>query len=295
VQIADLLAATYKTSETPMEFLTRSASVRDRTRSWRAAGARVALVPTTGSLHKGHMSLVAEAQERADHVIVSIFTDPSEREASTLEADRELLQKIGATVAFAPPQQEIYPIGRELAASVCVPSLADLLEGAHRPGYLAHASTVIIKLFNLLEPDIALFGERDFQQLVTVRRLVDDLFQSIDIVGCATLREGDGLAVATANRHLTAQERALAPRLFATLGEIAAKIDAGARDYEELQRQGLQSLAAAGFAPDYFEIRQAADLGQVRAGARDLVILAAARLQIHRLIDNLRVRVVDRY
>jgi pantoate--beta-alanine ligase len=278
-----------------MEFLTRSASVRDRVRVWRAAGKRVALVPTTGSLHKGHMSLVAEAQERADHVIVSIFAEPEEREAGTHEADRELLRNIGATVAFAPPLQEIYPHGHDLAATVTVTNLADIFEGAHRPGYLSDASTIITKLFNLIEPDIALFGERDFQQLVMVRRLVDDLFLSIEVVGCATWRDGDGLAVATANRNLSTEERALAPRLYATLGQVAARIDAGARDYESLQNQGMESLARCGFEPEYFAIRQAGDLTPARNGARDLVILAAARLRAHRLTDNLRVRVIDRH
>jgi pantoate--beta-alanine ligase len=278
-----------------MEFLTRSASVRDRISIWRAAGTRVALVSTTGTLHKGHMSLVAEAQERADHVIVSIFANPREREAPTLAADRELLQKMGVTVVFVPPLQEIYPLGHEFAVTVNVPSLADTLEGAHRPGYFSGVSTVLVKLFNLIKPDIALFGERDFQQLVIVRRLVDDLFLSIDVVGCATWRETDGLAVATANRHLGERERALAPRLHATLSGVAAKIDAGARDYEALQRQATESLTAAGFAPEYLVIRQAADLGAIREGTRDLVILAAARLNSTRLIDNVRVHLIDRH
>jgi pantoate--beta-alanine ligase len=194
-----------------------------------------------------------------------------------------------------PPLQEIYPTGQEAAATVNVPSLADTLEGAHRPGYFSAMSTVVTKLFNLIKPDIALFGERDYQQLAIVRRLVDDLFLSVDVVGCATLRDRDGLAVATANRHLAPNERALAPRLYATLGEFAAKIDSGARDYEALQRQGMEALAASGFTPEYFAIRQAADLREVRDGARDLVILAAARLNAHRLIDNLRVRIIDRY
>jgi pantoate--beta-alanine ligase len=158
------------------------------------------------------------------------------------------------SVFGAPPQQEIYPLGRESAAAVNVPNLTDILQGARRLGYFSDVSTVLVKLLNLIQPDIALFGERDFQ-LVIVRRLVDDLFLSIDVVGCATWRDGDGLAVATANRQLTADERALAPRLYATLGEFAAKID---------------------------------------AGARDLVIMAAARLNAHRLTDNLRVRVIDR-
>jgi pantoate--beta-alanine ligase len=241
------------------------------------------------------MSLVAEAQERADHVIVSIFADPCEHEAPSIEADRELLQKMGATVAFAPPQQEIYPLGRESAVRVSVPSLDDILEGAHMPGHFSEVATVLTKLFNLIRPDIALFGERDFQQWVMVQRLAEDLFLSIDVVGCATWRDSDGLAVATANRHMSAQERALAPRLYATLSEFAAKIDAGARDYGALEREGMAALGQRGFVPEYFAIRQAADLGTVRAGARDLVILAAARLSAHRLNDNVRVRVIDRF
>jgi pantoate--beta-alanine ligase len=278
-----------------MEFLTRSASVRDRIRGWRAAGSRLALVPTSGSLHKGHMSLVAEAQERAEHTIVSIFANPADHEPPTLEADRELLHKMGASVMFAPPNQEIYPIGRELAASVSVPNLADMLEGARKPGYFSDTSTVLAKLFNLIQPDVALFGERDFQQLVIVQRMVDDLFLGVDVVSCATFRDSDGLALATANRRLTPGERAIAPRLYATLSEIAAKIDAGGRDFEALQRHGMESLTDCGFAPEYFVIRQAVDLGQVRAGARDLVLLTAARLNAHRLTDNLRVRLIERH
>ena len=278
-----------------MVFLTRSASVRDRIRIWRAAGARVALVPTAGTLHKGHMSLVAEAQERADHVIVSIFADPRERQAPTLTADRGLLLKMDASVAFVPPLQEIYPLGQESAASVDVPSLSAILEGAHRPGYFSRVSTMLIKLFNLIKPDIALFGERDFQQLVIVRRLADDLFLPIDIVGCPIWRDGDGLADSTSNRSLTPDERALAPRLYTTLGEFAARIDMGARDFERLEQQGMEALQTCGFAPEYFAIRAAADLGKVRRGVRDLVILAAVRLNSNRLTDNLRVRLIDRF
>ncbi len=278
-----------------MEFLTRSASVRDRIRVWRSAGARVALVPTAGTLHKGHMSLVAEAQERADQVVVSIFGNPREREAPTLEADRELLQKIGASVAFAPPLQEIYPMGREAAACVNVPTLGDILEGTYRPGHFSEVATVLTKLFNVIKPDIALFGERDFQQLVMLRRLVDDLFLPVDVVGCTTWRDSDGLAAATVNRMLSADERVRAPQLYAALSDVAAKIDSGARNYPELERQGMESLVQSGFEAEYFVIRQASDLGTIRAAERDLVILAAARLNTHRLIDSLRVRIIDRF
>ena len=278
-----------------MELLTRSASVRDRVGIWRAAGARIALVPTCGTLHKGHMSLVAEAQERADQVIVSIFADPFKRETPTLEADRDLLQKMGASVLFAPPMQELFPTGRELAALVTVPNLADVLEGAQRPGYFAGISTVFVKLINLIKPDIAVFGDRDFQQLAIVRRIVDDLFLPVVILSCATWRESDGLADASANRRLNADERSIAPRLYATLTQLAAKIDGGERDYDVLQRQGKSALKAAGFVPEYLEIRQALDLEPVTGSTRDLVILAAARLNAIRLTDNLRVRLIERH
>jgi len=276
-----------------MEILTRGASIRDRVQVWRTAGHKIALVPTMGTLHKGHMSLVAEAQERANPVIVSIFANPAHE--ATVESDRELLQKMGADLLFVPPVQEIYPFGHEFAAEVSVPAIAGILEGASRPGYFAGVATALTKLFNIITPDIALLGERDFQQLVIVRRVVEDLFLPIEVVGCPTFREADGLALATVNRHLTADERAVAPALHATLSEFARKIDSGERDYEALQRRGATALTAAGFVPEYFAIRQAVDLGPVLAGTRDLAILAAARLGTNRLTDNLRVRLIDRF
>src|ERR1700678_3885 len=245
-----------------MQILTRSASTRDRVQVWRSAGHKIALVPTMGTLHKGHMSLVAEAQERANRVIVSIFANPTTHEA-TVESDRERLQNMGAALLFVPPVQEIYPFGHEFAAVVSVPAIADVLEGARRPGHFAGVVTALTKLFNIISPDIVLLGERDFQQLVIVRRVVEDLFLPIEIVGCPTFREADGLALATVNRHLTEDQRAAAPRLHATLQEFARKIDSGERDYEALQRQGAAALGVAGFVPEYFAIRQAADLGPV--------------------------------
>ena len=278
-----------------MEFLTRNASIRDRVGIWHAAGGRVALVPTAGSLHKGHMSLVARAQEQADHVIVSIFANPQDGQVTTLEADRELLQKIGTSVVFVPPQQEIYPMGRELGVSINVPTLTSILEGKFRPGHYADKCVVLTKLFDLIQPNVVLFGERDFQQLVIMRRLVDDLFLATEVIGCATWRDADGLAIAKANRLMTIDERALAPRLYATLKQSAAEIDGGVRDYARVERQGMQMLLQYGFEPEYFAIRQANDLGQSLPASRDLVILSAVRLNAHRLIDNLRVRVIDRY
>ncbi len=277
-----------------METLTRNASVRDRVRVWRAAGQRIALVPTRGTLHKGHMRLVAEAQERADRVVVSRFADQRERDRS-LEADRELLVKINADLLFVPPVQEIYPAGGDSSVVISLPGLDDVLEGALQPDHFAAAATLLVKLFYIVRPDVAVFGERDFQQLVIVRRLVDELFFPIDVVGCPTFRDGDGLAFATANRDMPAAERALAPRLHATLLEIAAKIAGGDHGFESLERAGAKLLDEAGFATEYFVIRQAADLAAVRAGARELVLLAAARLPRSRLTDNLRVHLIERH
>jgi pantoate--beta-alanine ligase len=278
-----------------MDTVTRSASVRDRVRAWRGAGERIALIPTRGTLHKGHMSLVAEAQERADHVIVSLFADPPQREGSTLEADRELLAKVGADLLFLPPVQELFPVGRDLPATVRIPALAEVLEGAGRPGFLTTLLTVHVKLLNIVRPDLAVFGERDFQQLVMMRRVVDDLFLSVEVIGCPTMRDSDGLAVATVNRDLNAADRLVAPGLNAALETIARDIEAGGRDFDALQKRGADLLDSAGFVTDYFQIRQAADLGAVRPGTRDLVLLAAASLSHKRLIDSRRVRLIDRY
>ena len=278
-----------------MDTLTRSASVRSRVKEWRTSGQRIALVPTLGTLHKGHMSLVAEAQECSDRVIVSIFADPPQLDGHTHEADRDLLANVGAAVLFAPPVQEIFPIGRELSAVVTLPELSAVLEGAARPGYFAANLTALTKLFNIVQPDVAIFGERDFQQLVMVRRLVEDLFLAIEVVGCPTFRDGDGLALATVNRSLTPAERSVAPLLYASLGEMADRIDSGERDYESLERQGAQSLNSSGFVTEYFAIRQAVDLGPAQPGARELVIMAAARLGAHRLADSLPIGLIDHY
>jgi pantoate--beta-alanine ligase len=277
-----------------VETLTRNASVREKVRYWRARGRKIALVPTAGTLHKGHLSLIAKAKQQSNHVIVCIFADPNGGNSGSLGPDRELLTKIGADVLFTPPLQEIYPAGYENAAVVNLPYFAEILEGAFRPGHLADVATILTKLFNIVKPHVAVFGERDYQQLVIVRRMIDDLFIPVDIVACATSRDGDGLAFATVNRLLSPEERVVAPRLYATLGAFGRRIEAGERDFEALMRQGREALVAEGFKPEYFAIRQALDLAPVRAGTRELVILAAAHLGTVRLIDNLRVALADR-
>jgi len=275
-----------------METLTRSASIHYRCRRWRESGSSVALVPTRGSLHRGHLSLIAAAQDMADHVVVSILGDPPEGKGSE---DLALLAKIGPDIVFMPPAQEMFPIGRAGAALVNVPELADELEGAFRPGYLASVTTSMVKVLNIVRPSMAVFGERDFQLLVMMRRLVEDLFLSVDVVSRPTWRESDGLALATINRKLSTAQRALAPQLHATMLDIARQLDAGDADHDALQRRGELALNNAGFATEYFQVRRSEDLGPMRVATRDAVILAAARLGEHRLIDSHPLRLIERH
>jgi pantoate--beta-alanine ligase len=278
-----------------METVTRGATLRERVKAWRKDGKRIALVSASGMLHKGHMGVIAEAQERADRVIVSTIPHPSQPEIPTLEADRDLLQKIGADILFVPPVHEIHPFGPGSSAILDVPSLSGTLEGAARPGYLAAVATLQDKLFNLAGPDVAVYGERDYQRFLVIKRMVEDLFIPVEVIACATLRESDGLAFATANRQLTKPERALAPRLFATLSQYAKRIDQGAREFAALERDGFANLTALGLQPEYFAIRQAADLAPVQPGARDLVVLGAVRFAAVRLIDAVRLRLIERH
>lgn len=275
-----------------METLTRSASIHYRCRRWRESGSSVALVPTRGSLHRGHMSLIAAAQDMADHVVVSIVSDLP---VGGGQEDLALLAKIGPDIVFMPPAQEMFPIGRDWGAMVSVPELADELEGALRPGYLASVTTLLVKLLNIVRPNFAVFGERDFQLLVMMRRLVEDLFLSVDVVSRPTWRETDGLALATINRKLNPQQRALAPQLHATLLDIARQLQAGDADYDALQRRGELALNGAGFTTEYFQVRRAEDLSPMRTATRDIVILTAATLGDNRLIDSHPMRLIERH
>jgi len=286
-----------------MQTVNRIATVRDAVRAWRKENLRVALVPTMGNLHKGHMSLVAQAQDRADRVVVSVFVNPLQfgpnedfnNYPRTLEHDTELLATVKVDLMFAPPVYEMYPVGHENATRVEVPDLAGILCGAFRPGHFTGVATVVTKLFNIVAPDVAVFGEKDFQQLILVRRLVADLCLPIEIVAGPTIRDHDGLALSSRNRYLSPGERNLAPKLYESLTAAKQRIEKGDGDYEAIQKSGLQALEHAGFKPDYFAIRQAADLAPLRAESRDLVVLAAVRLGKARLIDNVRAQVIERH
>ncbi len=271
--------------------------VREQVRAWRRGGERIAFVPTMGNLHAGHMSLVARARELADRVVVSIFVNPLQFSAGedlsayprTPEEDAALLQAAGVELLFLPEEAEIYPRGRDGVTFVEVPGLSDLLCGASRPGHFRGVATVVNKLFNIVQPDVACFGEKDFQQLAVLRRMVAELDMPVEMVGVPTLRESDGLAMSSRNGYLTAEERQIAPALYQTLQTLAERLRSGESDYSLLQREGASMLEKAGLRPDYLEMRRTDDLLPPHGGEGALVILAAAWLGRARLIDNLLI------
>lgn len=284
-----------------METLERIDAVRERSAGWRAAGLRIGLVPTMGSLHAGHVSLVRLAFAQCDRVAVSLFVNPLQFGAGEdfgsyprdLERDRRLLAEAGAALLFAPAISEMYPDGAARTTLIEVPELSTVLEGRFRPGHFAGVATVVAKLLNIVQPDVAVFGEKDFQQLVLVRRLVRDLCLPVRIEGGPIVRDADGLALSSRNAYLAPEERARAPLLHRRLEEAARRIQDGDRRWNALEDEALRDLARAGFAPDYFVVRRCEDLREPAAADRDLVILVAARIGRTRLIDNLRVPLLN--
>ncbi|ENA7451582.1 pantoate--beta-alanine ligase [Escherichia coli] len=268
--------------------------LRQQIRRLRMEGKRVALVPTMGNLHDGHMKLVDEAKARADVVVVSIFVNPMQfdrpedlaRYPRTLQEDCEKLNKRKVDLVFAPSVKEIYPNGTETHTYVDVPGLSTMLEGASRPGHFRGVSTIVSKLFNLVQPDIAYFGEKDFQQLALIRKMVADMGFDIEIVGVPIMRAKDGLALSSRNGYLTAEQRKIAPGLYKVLSSIADKLQAGERDLDEIITIAGQELNEKGFRADDIQIRDADTLLEVSETSKRAVILVAAWLGDARLIDN---------
>ncbi|EOP6500556.1 pantoate--beta-alanine ligase [Escherichia coli] len=268
--------------------------LRQQIRRLRMEGKRVVLVPTMGNLHDGHMKLVDEAKARADVVVVSIFVNPMQfdrpedlaRYPRTLQEDCEKLNKRKVDLVFAPSVKEIYPNGTETHTYVDVPGLSTMLEGASRPGHFRGVSTIVSKLFNLVQPDIACFGEKDFQQLALIRKMVADMGFDIEIVGVPIMRAKDGLALSSRNGYLTAEQRKIAPGLYKVLSSIADKLQAGERDLDEIITIAGQELNEKGFRADDIQIRDADTLLEVSETSKRAVILVAAWLGDARLIDN---------
>lgn len=258
---------------------------------------KVALVPTMGNLHDGHIALIHCARQRADFVVASIFVNPLQFGANedlanyprTPDADREKLVNAGCDVLFAPAVEQIYPDGMLNQAIVNVPQVSEGLCGSARPGHFDGMATVVIKLLNIVQPDVAVFGEKDYQQLAVIRSMVRNLNMLTDIVGAPTIRAADGLALSSRNGYLSEQQRRIAPVLYASLKEMAASIRELHRVDESLLQACRQRMIDAGVDVDYFEIRNAQDLAPAREGAAHLVLLVAARIGTTRLIDNLTV------
>lgn len=263
----------------------------------RSEGKRIALTPTMGNLHSGHAALVSKAAQRADFVVASIFVNPlqfgpNEDLATyprTLAADQEKLLQAGCNLLFTPGVEEMYPHGMADQTLVSVPHLSQGLCGASRPGHFEGVATVVSKLFNMVQPDLAIFGEKDFQQLAVIRAMVRDLNMPIQIIGEPTVRADDGLALSSRNGYLDEAQRAAAPSLYQAIRQTAEAISAGEQDFETLLNSKKQQLQAAGFRIDYLEIRNADSLRPTTAEDPDLVILAAAFMGKTRLIDNLHL------
>ncbi|MDO4226568.1 pantoate--beta-alanine ligase [Neisseria sp.] len=265
-------------------------------REWRKTAGTVAFVPTMGNLHEGHLALVREAKQRADNVVVSIFVnrlqfgqgEDFDKYPRTLQQDAAKLANEGVAVVFAPDEKELYP-NVEQRYNVEPPNLQNELCGKFRPGHFRGVATVVTKLFNIVEPDAACFGKKDYQQLAVIKGLVEDLNINIDIVPVDTGRASDGLALSSRNQYLSEQERAEAPRLYRELSAIADAVRSGNLAYAVLEQAAAQRLGEAGWTVDYIEVRRADDLSVAHAGDKNLVILAAARLGGTRLIDNIEV------
>ena len=273
--------------------------VRAALKQARKAGKSVAFVPTMGNLHSGHISLVAEAKRRADYVVASIFVNPTQFGANedfgsyprTLDNDAGMLAEAKCDLLFAPAAEEMYPDGLQQATTVQVADITEVLCGASRPGHFTGVATVVTKLLNIIQPDMALFGEKDYQQLAVIKRLVAELCIPTSIIGMPTQRAEDGLALSSRNGFLSEVERQQAPLIYQTLTQLQAAIQAGERDYASLTAAAKAHLTKCGFAPDYIEVcRQ--DLKTPESTDLDLVILLAARLGKTRLIDNLAFSVL---
>lgn len=268
--------------------------LRDHIARWRGEGARIGFVPTMGNLHAGHLRLIEVAREHCACVVASIFVNPLQfgpgedfaRYPRTPDADCMALERAGTDLAFMPDVPTMYPRPLEYMTRVAVPELSAILEGAHRPGHFDGVTTVVARLFNLVQPDVAVFGEKDWQQFAIIRRMVADLGWPIELVGVPTVREPDGLAMSSRNGYLSATERQQAPQLQRELATVAAAVRAGERDYGALCADAMRHLKMAGWRVDYVELRDAATLAGPTSDSRRLVVLGAAWLGTTRLIDN---------
>ena len=266
---------------------------------WRHQEEHIALVPTMGSLHAGHLSLVELAREHAERVIVSIFVNPTQFGEGedfddyprSLERDKRRLKTTATDMIFAPDVETLYPFGPDKATTVSVPGLTENFCGATRPGHFDGVTTVVARLFAMVQPDVAVFGQKDYQQQLVIRRMTEDLSLPITIITGETVRDDDGLALSSRNSYLSDEERAIAPALYAALQSVGQQLQAGRREFAELEAAAIEQLNNAGFKVDYFAIRRALNLEVPDRDCDDLVVLVAAQLGPARLIDNIVVTI----
>ena len=283
-----------------MQTFAEIAALREQIKQYKRDGRKIAFVPTMGNLHEGHLTLVRKAREHADVVVVSIFVNPMQFDRSddlnnyprTLEDDLSKLSGEGVEIVFTPTPEVIYPEGLDKQTSIEVTGLSNILEGASRPGHFRGVATVVTKLFNIVQPDAACFGEKDFQQLAVIRKMTEDLAMDMNIVGVTTVREMDGLAMSSRNGLLTIDERQRAPVLARTMRWISSAIRGGRDDYASVIEDASDQLRAAGLQPDEIFIRDARTLQAVTAETTQAVILMSAFLGKARLIDNQVVEMV---
>lgn len=280
-----------------METVSELAGLRELLSRRRAAGERIVLAPTMGNLHEGHLALVRRAREAGDCVVATIFVNRfqfGENEdfdsyPRTLERDVRSLKDSECDVLFTPSEKLVYPRGPEHATRIEVPELGAILCGQQRPGFFRGVATVVNMLFNMVAPHAAVFGEKDYQQLLVIRRMVEDLKMDIDLIMVRTIREPDGLAMSSRNNYLTPEERKRAPLLYKALDQARKSVREGDRDFYAIGMRGIKALEAAGFRPEYFAIRRAQDLMVPGPEDNELRILAAAWLGAARLIDNVAI------
>jgi pantoate--beta-alanine ligase len=280
-----------------LKTVTTISAVREQVGRWHAAGERVVFVPTMGNLHAGHLSLIEAARTLGQRFVASIFVNPMQfgpnedfaHYPRTPANDAQMLEAAGCDLMFSPEVGEIYPNGATQATRIEVPGISSILCGEFRPGHFEGVATVVAKLFHIVDPDVAIFGEKDFQQLTVIRRMVEDLCLRVEIVGAPTVREADGLAMSSRNQYLDAQQRAVAPTIYRQLQQAGASLKAGVRDFARIETSGIAALNDAGFRTDYFNVRDARFLGPPAADTKHFVVLTAARLGKARLIDNVQV------
>jgi len=277
-----------------MQTVSRNDELQTIIHAWHESGHRIAFVPTMGNLHEGHRALVREAHRLGDKVVVSVYVNPTQfgegedfdAYPRTPETDSRCLDEEAVDLLFMPDSTHIYPHGVDASPRIAMPGLENILCGASRPGHFSGVATVVARLFRLVQPHVAVFGKKDYQQLLVVQRLATELGLPVEIIGIDTVREADGLALSSRNQYLTEAERRVAPALYQALLVARDRILAGDEDFAAIERDGMAILAEAGMRPDYFSVRRADDLGPA-ATEGDLVVLAAAWLGKARLIDNI--------